>query len=62
MVNPAEPLPAAWQEPIEQTLDELFLTRRLAANTLAGYRRGSWCGVAKKFNAVFQVASYVPTC
>ena len=39
MVNPAEPLPAAWQEPIEQTLDELFLTRRLAANTLAGYRR-----------------------
>ena len=39
MMNPAEPLPAAWQEPIEQTLDELFLTRRLAANTLAGYRR-----------------------
>ena len=39
MVNPAEPLPATWQEPIEQTLDELFLTRRLAANTLAGYRR-----------------------
>ena len=39
MVNPAEPLPAAWQEPIEQTLDELVLTRRLAANTLAGYRR-----------------------
>ena len=38
-MNPAEPLPAAWQEPIEQTLDELFLTRRLAANTLAGYRR-----------------------
>ena len=38
-MNPADPLPAAWQEPIEQTLDELFLTRRLAANTLAGYRR-----------------------
>ncbi|OAM28399.1 MULTISPECIES: site-specific tyrosine recombinase XerD [Eikenella] len=39
MVKTAEPLPPRWQEPIEQTLDDLFLTRQRSANTLAGYRR-----------------------
>lgn len=39
MLTTAEPLPPRWQDLIEQTLDDLFLTRQLAANTLAGYRR-----------------------
>lgn len=39
MVNKTDPLPPRWQESIDQTLDDLFLSRRLAANTLSGYRR-----------------------